>query len=59
MNCCNDNCNQGRDCPNRKPAVIDVPFKEVKRSLWARIPAIVKGAILAAVWFAFSNGLFK
>lgn len=104
MNCCNGNCNQGRDCSNRRrmegmralsedelkakqlaeahlmynaanssqnaeglrnayscgeTKVIDVPFKEVKRSLWARIPPIVKGAILAAIWFALSNGLFK
>lgn len=21
MHCCNHNCNQGRDCPNRKPAM--------------------------------------
>lgn len=49
--CCNQNCNQGRECSKR---VIDVSFKEVKKpSAWARTPTIYKAAILAALWFLF------
>lgn len=51
--CCNGDCNQGRTCPNHKPVVINVEFKEVKRSLFNRIPWIVKAAALAALWFVF------
>ena len=39
--------------------IIDVQFKEVKRSYWARLPWLVRAAIIAAVWFVVSYGLPK
>lgn len=39
--------------------VIDVEFKEVKRSLWSRIPWHIRTAIIAAIWFLLTYPLPK
>jgi len=45
MTCCNQECNQGRDCPNREPASQEAAFKYVLNIL----AGIGIGAFLVAV----------
>jgi len=42
MTCCNQNCNQGRNCPNRK----DLSVKQIY---------IIIGLLLSIFWFSVIN----
>ena len=51
MRCCNNNCNQGRDCPNKTSAlrIADVVFTVVMLVITATVTVSIMWWVITAV----------
>lgn len=48
MNCCNKDCNQGRDCPLRDIPEATSPFEAMTDFLWA-LATVAAACVMATV----------